>query len=649
MSEEPPPRSRPRTQFKSAKAIKFASMQLTSMLRGLAEQSAPLEFQLIGRMLLLAAVVGAAAGLLTSVFVALAELIQSVMLADLTGFRPLHAAGEAYPSFVRVGTFRPWLLVFVPAFGALVAGFISWRFAPETFGGGADSVIHAFHNSNGVLRRRVMSVRTLVSAITLGTGSSGGREGPVMQLGGAIGSTVGRVLEVSERERRILLVAGAAAGMSAVSRTPLGAALLAVEVLHRDDFESDALVPAVLSSVVSYSVFISLFGESTLFAHSSRYPFVPTQLPLYILMALIVSTLAHIFVAVRAYMTNWFRNSKIPVWVRPAVGGLGLAMIAVPMILIVGHYTNRSGQGLGILGGGYGAAQMAIRGVAWFPGGWSGVGLMFGLAIIKIFATSLTVGSGASAGDFGPSLVIGGLCGGAFGRAAQITFHDPHIVPGAFALAGMGTFYGGVAHVPIASLVMVSELAGSYDLLVPMMFCGGISFMALRSRCLYPSQVLTKRDSPAHRNDLIFDVLRTATVGDVLVRDRPYITFPINCPGQVVVKKMADNLWQDVFPVLGDDGLLKGMITADILRSAAAEPNLGEATIAYDMMVPAIAVKETDDLHTALESILANAIRELIVTDHRGKIVGFLDETEITKVYHLTTEAQKEAAEAARE
>src|SRR5580692_12475453 len=248
--------------------------------------------QILGRVLLHAALVGAAAGLLGSLFVAGLELTQGIFLERVSGYLPLRAEGEQVIESVHLSPFRPWLLWAIPAVGALIGGAISVRFAPETRGGGADAIIDAFHNHGGVVLRRVPIVKTLASIFTLGFGGSGGREGPTMQIGGALGSLVGRYLKVSVRERRILLVAGTAAGMAAVFRTPLGAALLAVEVLHRDDFESDALVPAVLASVVSYSVFISFYGEATLFAHSPRYPFVPAHLPLYALLAIVVSIAA---------------------------------------------------------------------------------------------------------------------------------------------------------------------------------------------------------------------------------------------------------------------------------------------------------------------------------------------------------------------
>jgi CIC family chloride channel protein len=612
-------------------------------LRGLLDAArSPIELQILGRVLLHAALVGAAAGLLGSLFFAVVEALQQLCLERWTGYVPLRAGGERLLGDIENPTpFRPWALFAVPAAGALVAGALSTFLAPETRGGGSDAIIEAFHRNRGVVRKRVAFVKALVSALTLGTGGSGGREGPTMQMGGAIGSLVAQLLRVTDRERRILLVAGTAAGMAAVFRTPLGAALLAVEVLHRDDFEADALVPSVLASVVAYSVFIAFFGEQTLFAHAPSYPFHPEHLPLYALLAVLVSLLASTFLSTLRWVQATARAVRVPEWCKPGLGGLALGVFATPIIVVIGPHLGQPGQGLGILGGGYGAAQLAISGAPWFPLGWRGVELLGLLAAVKIVATCLTVGSGGSAGDFGPSLVIGGIFGGAFGRAAQVLLHDPRIDPGAFALVGMGTFYGGLAHVPIASLVMTCELTGSYDLLVPLMLAEGIAFVALRHRSLYTAQVPTKRDSPAHREDLIYDVLTGIRVAHVLVRDRPYATFETRTPAREVIDKAAAMSWQDVFPVLDAEGKVVGMVLSDVLRTMAANPDLGEFAIAHDLMVPPVSVRDTADLQTALHAILEHGVREILVVDDAGKIIGFLDEAEITRVYHEATTSRR--------
>jgi CIC family chloride channel protein len=608
----------------------------------------PIELQLVGRVLLHAAVVGALAGAAGCIFFAGVEAVERLVLASVCGYVALRAGGEEPIRVDDLAPFRPWLLWLVPALGALASGALSARFAPETRGGGTDATIRAFHHEGGVVRTRVPIIKAAASILTLGTGGSGGREGPTMQIGGAIGSIVARYLKVTDRERRLLLVAGTAAGMAAVFRTPLGAALLAVEVLHRDDFESDALVPAVLASVVGYSVFVSVFGEHTLFAHAAHYPFVPSQLPLYALLAVFVSLGATVFLGTMQRVKRFFEKLSVPGWCKPGLGGLALGLGAVPLLVALAPHLPRAGQGLGILGGGYGAGQVAITGAPWFAEGWRGVQLLLALAALKMIATSLTVGSGGSAGDFGPSLVIGGLLGGAFGRAAQLVLGDPRIDPGAFALVGMGTFYGGIAHVPIASLVMVCELAGSYELLVPLMLCEGIAFVALRKKSLYHSQVMTKRDSPAHRDDLIMDVLRGLRIGDVVVRDRDYVTFSPKTSGSDVMRAIARQTSQHSFPVVREDGAVVGVITSDILRATAAEPEIHELAIAHDMMAHATTVTEDEDLHTALERLVASGLHELVVLGPRGEIVGFIAEAEISRVYTAQTQRDEPPASSPR-
>lgn len=611
---------------------------LLALARRIHRKSSPIELQLLGRTLLHSVLVGAAGGLVGSCLYYTLERTEVLVLEGLAGYQNLRAGGEQVSHSSHLAPFRPWLLVVLPALGALIAGVLSARFAPETRGGGTDAIITDFHQHRGLVRRRVPLVKAFASIFTLGFGGSGGREGPTMQIGGALGSIIARALRVNERERRILLVAGLAAGVAAVFRTPLGAALLAVEILHRDDFESDALVPSVLASVTAYSVFISFFGEATLFSHALRYPFIPAHLPLYAAMALVVSVAAVGFMVLLRFTQRAFDRLPLPMWAKPALGGLLLGCLVAPILYVLGPQLGGAGRGIGLLGGGYGAAQVAITGMPWLPGGWGGVQLLMLLALLKTMATSLTIGSGGSAGDFGPSLVVGGLVGGAFGRAAQLLLEDPRIDPGAFALVGMGTFYGGLAHVPIASLVLICELAGSYDLLVPLMLAEGIAFVALRRRSLYHAQVGTKRDSPAHRDELVLDVLREIRVGSALVRNRPYVSLERRTPARdVLVRTNMAADWQDVFPVLDEQGRPLGVITTDLIRALATNPDLLDLMVAADLMNASATIGEQDDLHTALERMLAHGVRELVVVDSTGRVGGFLDESEIHATYHRIT------------
>jgi CIC family chloride channel protein len=604
----------------------------------------PLDLRIVGRTFLHAIVVGLVAGLAGAAFFAAVEHLQKLLLEDCAGYVPLRAHGEsvAVAAGASVPSFRPWLLVILPALGGLLCGLLT-LLAPETRGGGGDAMIDAFHHQGGVIRRRVIWVKALASLCTLGTGGAGGREGPTMQIGGALGSFVGRALRVCARERRILLVAGVAAGISAVFRTPLGAALLAVEVLYRDGFESDALIPAVLASVVSYSIVISIFGPSTLFAHASGFPFVPAHLPLYALLALLCALFASIFASCLHRTQRLFAKLPGPVWLRPAVGGLLLGALCTPVIWEVGVRMNAPGQGFGILGGGYGAVQVAISGSSWLPEGWGAVKLLLVLCVAKLIASSLTIGSGGSAGDFAPSLAIGGLLGGAFGRAAELLLHDPRIDPGAFALIGMGAFYGGVAHVPLAALVLVCELAGNYDLLVPLMLTQGTAFIALRHAGLYTSQLPTQSDSPIYRDTLLRDALRRVRVADLLAPGQSHVRFRKTLTVAEMLRAFADAPEQEVFPVVDDDGKLIGLVSSTVGRQLVEQGKDVAWALAADVMMPPITLRLHDDLRTATKHFLDNGLRELPVVNEQDRIIGYLDERALASVY-LHAEARADAA-----
>lgn len=592
--------------------------------------TAPVDLRLVGRTLIHAALVGLAGGLMGAAFFAILEVGQWLLLDLLVGYRPLRAAGE--PVIAEGGPdFRPWLLVILPALGGLVAGAIS-RYAPEVRGGGADQAIAAFHEQSGRIRRRVLWARPLASIFTLASGGAGGREGPTFHFGAAAGVLVGDLLRVGPRERRILLVAGIAAGISAVFRTPLGAALLAVEVLYRDGFESDALIPAVFASVVSYSVATSLFGESTLFAHGGlSFPFQPGHLPLYALLALLIAPISALFIDMLRATSKVLERMPGPDWLRPAYGGLALGVFATLLLVVVGSRIAEPGHGFGILGGGYGGVQVALTGADWLPLGWGAVAVLAAMALAKLVAASLTIGSGGSAGDFAPSLAIGGMLGGAFGYAAQILFEDPTLHPGAFALVGMGIFYGGIAHVPLSALVLVCELAGTYDLLVPLMLTQGIVFVALRKRTLYPAQPRTQGESPVHRETIARSILANSVVRDVMTEDPRPVVFDEQTTAREMFRHHHTATWQEIFPVRGADGKLVGMIPAELLRVIATQEEVLEWSRAADLMETLVAVRPDDDLRTAAERLVTSRARSLPVVDEDGKLLGTLDEARIAE------------------
>ena len=282
----------------------------------------------MGRVVLHALLVGVAVGTGACFFYALLGLAERALLEGVAGYEPLRSAGEHALDFpMPRRPFSPWILALLPALGGLGAGYLTHKLARETSGGGGDAYIDAFHRRGGAMRKRVAVVKILATALTLGTGGSGGREGPTMQVGAALGSLLGRFIHVSPRERRMLAVSGTAAGLSAIFGTPLGAALFATEVLYRDDFESEALVPAILASVTAHSLFIGFFPEATLFAHAPRYPFQPSELWLFALLAIVISVVARVFVKALHTSHKLFDRLPIPPWTRPGVGGALLGAV----------------------------------------------------------------------------------------------------------------------------------------------------------------------------------------------------------------------------------------------------------------------------------------------------------------------------------
>ena len=192
---------------------------------------------------------------------------------------------------------------------------------------------------------------------------------------------------------------------------------------------------------------------------------------------------------------------------------------------------------------------------------------------------------------------------------------------------------------PLAALVLVCELAGNYDLLVPLMLAQGIAYVALRNRALYGSQVATQRDSPVHRDALLIDVLRAILVKDLMTHGRPFVTFVPQTSTAEMLRHVSDSTWQDVFPVVASNGVMVGIVSADAMRILAAERENTTWPLAADIMQPPISVTVDDDLRKATEHLVANGLRELPVVDASGAVIGFLDEREVARLY-LKAEAR---------
>lgn len=623
-----PPRGLGRSLETAAALVLRPMRSLLSVVMG---EEPPLDLRLVGRTVLEAIVVGLTVGAAGCLMLLALEFVETLVLEHLLAYPHLRAVGESRTPFVDAGGVRLALVALAPMLGGLIAGLLA-RLAPEIRGGGGDAMIEAFHHHGGAIRRRVIALKPLASIATLASGGAGGREGPTMHLGGAIGAWIGTILPATERERRVLMVAGVAAGISAVFRTPLGAALLAIEVLYRDDFESEALIPAVLASVVAYSLSASVLSTAPMFGALPRFPFRWEHLPFYGLTAVVVALAASAFVKLLAAVRRAAARLPGPTWTRPALGGLALGGLAVVVFVTIPGWLEVPAAHVATLGGGYGSGQLAITGDPALGVGSAAALALVAIAAIRALATALTIGTGGSAGDFAPSLAIGAALGGAVGHAASAWFGVDGVAPGAFALVGMAAFYGGAANVPLAATIMVCEMAGSYDLLVPLMLAQGVAFVALRRVALYPAQVPNQRSSPAHAAAWGRHAVATIHAGELVVAGRPVITLAPGDPADVVLRVMADADQQAVFPVLDAAGQLCGLVTGPGTREVAAEEDTRWA-VAADLMVAPVAVREDVALGEIARALVQHDLRAVPVVGADGRIVGLVDEHDVSRAY----------------
>ena len=517
-----------------------------------------------------------------------------------------------------------WMMLWIPAFGGLLSGFLVFRFAPEAEGHGTDAMIDSFHRKKGIVRKQVPVIKTIASAITIGSGGSAGKEGPIAQIGSGFGSILASLLKLSDSERRIMLLAGAAGGIGAIFKAPLGAALFAAEVLYsKADFEFEAIIPCILSSIVGFMVFTLHDGTGTIFRIPVFTLASPIQLPFYGVLGLLCALVGYLYVKFFYGMRNrFFRPLAIPKWLKPALGGLMLGIIAffLPEVL----------------GGGYRWIQSAIDGQL-------ALGLMATLVLGKIVSTSFTISSGGSGGVFAPSLFIGSMLGGFYGSSCGRIF--PHIVtePAAFVLVGMGGFFAGVAKTPIAALIMVAEMTGGYSLILPMMVVSSLAYLLLGKVSLYEKQVPTRVDSPAHVGDYSVDIMDHLLVKDAVVTDKKVETVPEDMDFENILQRMIGSNQQD-FPVVDKKDNLVGIISMTDLRTAMADASLHQLLVAKDIAVTGVmSVTMDNTLNTALKLMAIVNVRELPVVSKENprSIISMVSRKDITRAYHQEMEQNK--------
>jgi CIC family chloride channel protein len=441
------------------------------------------------RLILDSLVLGVVGALSAGLFMHLLHIAQDVFLGGIAGYQAPVLPTEGGTLQQVIGSHGLWLIPLATTFGGLVSGVLVFSLAPEAEGHGTDTAVRAFHRAGGFIRARVAPIKAVASAITIGSGGSAGREGPTALFSAAVGSIYASLGNRSEADRRLLVLVGMASGLSAIFRSPIGTAIFAVEVLYSEmEFEAAALIYTMLGAVIAYSVAGLFVGWGPLFRVPETLSLPGTvdyawYLVLGIVAGLVASALPVVFYGAR----DLFKRLPVPPHFKPAIGGLGVGLLALVLPQV--------------LGGGYGWIQLAINGklVA---------SLLLVLVAAKLVAFTLTVASGGSGGVFAPTLFVGAMLGGYLAEISNM--------PAApFVIVGMGAVFAGAAQVPIATLLMVAEMTGGFDLLVPAALSIMVSYLLQRQlsgrwkySSLYEAQVLAPLYSPAHHADHIRNTLR---------------------------------------------------------------------------------------------------------------------------------------------
>lgn len=441
-----------------------------------------------GRALLLCALTGIVTGLAAAGFYWLLETARYYLTETLGHYTPPLAAGEValHPPSAHAEPLR-WVLLVLPALGGLAGALLVKWFAPSAGGHGTDAAIFAYHRQEGRIPLAVIPIKALSASLVIGSGGSAGCEGPVTQIGAGCGSAVAGLFKLDAAERRILMAAGLAAGVGALFRAPLAGAIFAAEIFYSGlDIEYEIMMPSLVASTLAYTVFALFFGWQPLFT-IAPYDFDNAlKLLPYLILSLAVALGAKFYILVFRKTESFCRAWQMPVWAKPAIGGL--------LTGAIGFFLPE------ILGSGYGIIQqtLAVQSPLAERFGTLSLATLWLVFFGKILATSFTVGSGGSGGLFGPALVAGSALGAATGLSLVRLFPTLDLHPGAFAMVGMAGFLAASVRVPIAAIIMVSEITGNHTLLLPSMWVCGIAYWLGHGWTLYRSQVRTRDSSPAH-------------------------------------------------------------------------------------------------------------------------------------------------------
>jgi H+/Cl- antiporter ClcA len=564
------------------------------------------DWNYLRKWLILGALIGVAAGLGAVAFIFALDATSRLLLETVGGYHPPLPFGEG--NRLAAGAFaRPWAIPLVVGVGGLVPGVLVFRFAPEAEGHGTDAAIAAIHHNPRGIRGRVTLVKLVASAATIGSGGSAGREGPTAQISAGFGSLLARRLELSPQDARIAVAVGVGSGIGAIFRAPLGGAVLGTEIVYRDDLEPEALFPSLVASIVGFSIFGAVEGFEPIFGtlHTALFDH-PVQLVYYAMLGIAAGLVGRLYARGFYGVVGWRDRVPGPAMLKPAaaglvVGGIGLAF---PAALATGYGWLQRGMTDGL-------PNMAL---------W----LVLALPLVKILATSLSIGSGGSGGIFGPGMVIGGFLGLGIWRLLYGVAPGMPDVPAPFMVVGMIACFGSVAHAPLGLMLMVAEMTGSLVLLPPAMIAIGLATLVVGDDTIYESQLRSRADAPAHRAAFGLPLLSSVPVADVMTCAR--LVLPADTPAGEASRLLASTNFPGA-PVVDGNGELVGVLAAD---HSSHEAGVAAAAIA-DTSYPT--VPSDRGLDFALDVMVSAATAWLPVVDTHRRVVGIVAMTDVIDGY----------------
>lgn len=548
------------------------------------------------RLIVVPIVAGVLTGAGTIAFVQLIDLVQWLAIGSTN-----------WP--LRVLPHVPWYRVLlVPMIGGLIVGPLVRFLAPEAEGHGVPEVIEAVTMRGGRIRKRVATIKSLASALTIGTGGSVGREGPVVQIGAALGSTLGQLLRLPGEQIKTLAACGAAGGIAAVFNAPIAGAFFALEVIT-GNFAMPSFSPVILSSVLATVVSRAYFGDHPAFIVQPYQLESPVELVAYLGLGAFCGAVAAAFVWTIDKLETLAPRLPVPKMWRPAVGGLLLGAMIVPLPYLYGV--------------GYGTMDAALSGTL----SWQ---LLAVLVPIKILATSLTLASGGSGGVFLPSLYIGSVAGGLYGIAVRHFLGPQAAGPGAYALVGMGGLLAAATHSPITAMILLFEVSGDYKIILPVMIVvtlASIVGRALKEDSLYTLK-LSRQGIALHRREDV--IMRSHTVGEVMRSPNPVIRE--HTPMSETVEYF---LRHEVFKAYVTDaqGHLVGTISIHDIKDPEVAA-LGALAIARDVAETNLhSVEPNDTLAQCMDQLVLSEYDELPVVDAENRLVGIVSQRDVLRVY----------------